>query len=188
MFKELINTINNIDGDVVIISIDGRCASGKSSLASYLKDNIDCNVFHMDDYFLQAYQRNKESFNSAGENVDHERFLKEVLIPLKNKQDVKYKPFDCKDMIITKGYVKKFKRINIIEGAYCNYVNLIDYYDYKVFLNVDKVTQMERITKRNGDTKAKEFIEKWIPLEEKYFEEFSIDNICDLVIKIEDFK
>ena len=34
----------------VIVAIDGKCTSGKTTLASQLAEIYDCNVFHMDDF------------------------------------------------------------------------------------------------------------------------------------------
>jgi uridine kinase len=39
--------------DRVIVAIDGKCTSGKTTLASRLAEIYDCNVFHMDDFFLR---------------------------------------------------------------------------------------------------------------------------------------
>ena len=36
----------------VIIAVDGRCAAGKTYLASRIKEDINCNVIHMDHFFL----------------------------------------------------------------------------------------------------------------------------------------
>lgn len=44
----------------IVIAIDGRCAGGKTTLGSYLEQEFDANLFHMDDFFLQAGQRTKE--------------------------------------------------------------------------------------------------------------------------------
>jgi len=49
-----------------------------------------------------------------------------------------------------------------------------------IFCDVDKGTQSERILQRNPD-KVSDFINKWIPMEEKYFEFFDIKNKCDIV-------
>ena len=35
----------------VIIAVDGRCAAGKTYLASRIKEAINCNVIHMDHFF-----------------------------------------------------------------------------------------------------------------------------------------
>ena len=46
--------------DFVIVDIDGKCTSGKTTLASKLAEIYDCNVFHMDDFFLRPEQRTPE--------------------------------------------------------------------------------------------------------------------------------
>ena len=69
--------------DMVIVAIDGKCTSGKTTLASKLAQIYDCNVFHMDDFFLRPEQRTPERFAEVGGNVDYERFQEEVLLPLK---------------------------------------------------------------------------------------------------------
>ena len=66
----------------LIVAIDGRCGSGKSTLAARLERELRCSVFHMDDFFPRPEQRTAERLSQPGENVDHERFLAEVLLPL----------------------------------------------------------------------------------------------------------
>ena len=70
--------------DMVVVAIDGKCTSGKTTLASKLAQIYDCNVFHMDDFFLRPEQRTPERFAEIGGNVDYERFREEVLLPLKS--------------------------------------------------------------------------------------------------------
>ena len=68
----------------VMVAIDGKCTSGKTTLASKLAEIYDCNVFHMDDFFLRPEQRTSERFAEIGGNVDYERFQEEVLFPLRS--------------------------------------------------------------------------------------------------------
>ena len=168
----------------LIIAIDGRCASGKTTLAKELAERFDCNVFHMDDFFLRPEQRKKERLQQAGENVDHERFLVEVLNPLIRGEKVFYKRFDCKTMSLMEPVKMLPKKINIIEGSYSCHNELFSYYDLKIFLSVQRDEQMRRIIARNGEEVAKVFEEKWIPFEEKYFIKFDIENRCDYSINI----
>ena len=65
----------NKDKDV-LIAIDGKCASGKTTLAERLALKYKANLFHMDDFFLRPFQRSEERLKVPGENIDHERFLK----------------------------------------------------------------------------------------------------------------
>ena len=67
----------------VIIAVDGRCAAGKTYLASRIKEAINCNVIHMDHFFLRPKQRTSERLKEPGGNVDYERFTEEVMKPLK---------------------------------------------------------------------------------------------------------
>lgn len=179
---EAINEIYKQKGHVTI-AIDGRCGSGKTTLANKLKAYFDCHIFHMDDFYLQEYQRTQERYNEPGGNVDRERFKKEVLDPLKNQQDVLYRPIECSSMSISEGTVYPYKPINIIEGSYSCHPELIDDYDMTIFLDIDESLQHKRIEKRNGKEALNMFIKKWIPLEEKYFSSFDIQNYCDFYFK-----
>ena len=45
----------NKDRDV-LIAIDGKCASGKTTLAERLALKYKANLFHMDDFFLRKIE------------------------------------------------------------------------------------------------------------------------------------
>ena len=166
-----------------IIGIDGGSGSGKTTLASLLCEIYDATVFHMDDFFLTPSMRTMERLSEVGGNVDRERFENEVLIPLKQGADVNYRRFDCKSSILSTPVSVKPKNLVIIEGSYSLHPDLIKYYDFSVFLDIDVEKQNERIKKRNGEG-AKAFFEKWIPLENIYFEKTQIKDRCDMIIKI----
>lgn len=102
----------------VIVAIDGRCGSGKTTLAARLQKDLDCRVFHMDDFFLRPQQRTAERFAQPGENVDHERFLEEVLLPLRSGQPVTYRPFSCAQQQLGAPVTAAPCRLAIVEGAY----------------------------------------------------------------------
>lgn len=186
--QELLEKIDQIykQKGHVTIAIDGRCGSGKTTLANKLKEYMDCHIFHMDDFYLQASQRTKERYNEPGGNVDRERFKKEVLDPLKNHQDVLYRPFDCSSMSISEGTLYPYKPINIIEGSYSCHSELIDDYDLTIFVDIDESLRHKRIEERNGKEVLNMFVKKWIPLEEKYFSCFDIQNHCDFYFKAGD--
>ena len=75
------------------------------------------------------------------------------------------------------------KRIYIIEGSYSCHPELRSFYDMTVFVTTDAVTQKKRILERNGEDKLRAFTEKWIPLEEKYFDVFDIEAKADLILR-----
>lgn len=165
-----------------IFAIDGRCASGKTTAAREISRALPCTVFHADDFFLRPEQRTPERYASPGGNFDRERFLSEVLIPAVSGENVYYRPFDCKAMKVLEAQIIHPEKIIIVEGAYCCHPELWDYYDRRVFFTVSPEEQISRIRKRNGDM-AKMFIDRWIPLEERYFSEFGIAQRCDIVFE-----
>jgi len=167
----------------IVIAIDGRCASGKTTLGYYLQELFDANLFHMDDFFLQMHQRTEKRLAEIGGNVDYERFQTEVLMPLFAGEDILYRRFDCKRMTIAKGEWRKNRRITIIEGSYCGNPYFGDIYDLKIFTDIDEESQLANIRKRNGEEKLPVFKERWIPKEEAYFDKFLIKENSDIVIK-----
>lgn len=162
----------------LIVAIDGRCASGKSTLANELANALDANLFHMDDFFLRPEQRTGERLAKPGENIDHERFLLEVLLPLKKRLPFDYQPFSCSNMELSEPIHITPKAITIIEGSYACHPNLREHYDLRIFLTVSSDEQICRIRERNGEGLLKIFCETWIPLEEAYFESCQVMACC----------
>lgn len=162
-----------------IVAIDGRCASGKTTLAMRLKEGLDCNVVSMDDFFLQPHQRTKERLGTPGGNVDYERVLAEVLDPLSKGEQAVYRPYRCHSRKFDGKVVLAPDRLTIVEGSYACHPALWDYYDLRIFLTVEPTEQLRRIARRNGPEGVPVFEQKWIPLEETYFSELSIPEKCD---------
>lgn len=177
--KEAIDQIlENSDKDTILVAIDGKCASGKTTLGNYLQEIYNCNLFHLDDFFLQQHQRTEERLSQVGGNVDYERFQTEVLKPVVKGEDVIYRPYSCMEGRITEEILIKKHRLNIMEGAYSLHPYFNDPYDVKIFMNINEKDQIENIRKRNGEDKLQRFASEWIPKENKYFETFHIADGC----------
>ena len=165
--------------ETIIVAIDGNCTSGKTTLANQLAANYDCNVFHMDDFFLRPEQRTPERFAEIGGNVDYERFNQEVLLPLKSGKPFSYRPFDCSTFQLTDPVTVMTKKLNIIEGTYSLHSYFGAVYDLKVFLTITPELQQERILQRPAFL-HKRFFEEWIPMENRYFEKLIISRNFNL--------
>lgn len=166
---------------VAVIAIDGRCASGKTTFCEYLKGKYNCNVVHMDDFFLPPELKSEERLCEPGGNIHHERLLDEVISKLGTGKAFSYRPYSCKN----KSYGEEVKlspdTFTVVEGAYACHPILGDYYDLGIFFDIDSEKQIERIVDRNGKADAEVFKSKWILLEEKYFDTFGIKEKCDIV-------
>lgn len=181
LFAELDKRLEN---GRVLLAVDGGSASGKTTLAGLLAELYRCTVFHMDDFFLRPEQRVPERFAEPGGNVDWERFLEEVLQPLRTGERVCYRRFDCSSMQLAGGEWISPEKLVVIEGAYSMHPNLAEYYDVSAFLDVSPELQRERILHRNTPGSARRFFAEWIPLEQEYFAGTQIKQRCSMTIDV----
>lgn len=166
--------------DRIIIAIDGSCTSGKTTLAAALEKEFDCNVFHMDDFFLRPEQRTPQRMAEVGGNVDYERFREEILLPLGKGEPFSYRPYDCKTGSLRAPVAVQPKAINIVEGTYSHHPYFGNAYDLRICLRVCPEIRWKRILERPAFL-HKRFREEWIPREQDYFETFAIEENCDLL-------
>ena len=179
--KSAIDALLEREG-LILVAIDGRCTSGKTTLAQKLMQTYDCNLFHMDDFFLQEHQRTQERLAEIGGNVDYERFAQEVLRPLKTGKAFAYRPFSCQSFSLLEPVEIVPKKLNIIEGTYSHHTYFNDPYDLKIFLSVDEKLQRARVEQRPAFLHQR-FFEVWIPMEERYFDGFAIRQNAHLVVE-----
>ena len=165
----------------LIIAVDGRCASGKTTFAAALEKEIGCAVIHTDHFFLRPEQRTEERLKEAGGNVDYERLREEVMLPILEGKPFSYRKFDCGEMKLSSEIEVKPTAVTVVEGSYSCCPALWDFYGLRIFFTVDPQEQLRRILLRNGSEAAVQFRERWIPLEEKYFAACKIRERCDLV-------
>ena len=147
----------------LLIGIDGRCASGKTTFAGLLCAKLNCPVIHADDFFLRPEQRTEARYAEPGGNMDRER-LEEVLEQVKQQKEVTFQRFDCKVMQMGDQITVPASEAVIVEGSYCLH------------------PEMERLKKREPAEKVQMFQNQWIPLEEKYFASCGVQDVCDVTV------
>ncbi|MBE6563602.1 MAG: hypothetical protein E7660_07685 [Ruminococcaceae bacterium] len=164
----------------VVVALDGRCASGKSTAAEILSKSLDAPVIKTDDFFLPFERKTPSRLAETAGNIDYERFFAEVIPNLRENKNFTYKAYSCSDGTFYPKTVPASK-IMIVEGVYSMRPEFTDSYDIKVFFNVSEKTQLSRLAKRNPKLLDR-FKNEWIPMEEKYFSEMKIKELCDIVI------
>lgn len=165
-----------------VIAIDGRAASGKTTMAGLLEKVLDAGVIHLDDFFLPPVLRSAERFAQPGGNVHYERFAEEVLPFLSREEEFSYRFFDCSKMELAGRRTVPESRWRVVEGSYSLHPYFGDYADVKIFSDVEPDEQMRRILARNGEKMAEMFRDRWIPMEESYFEGCHVKDRADLMI------
>lgn len=184
MLQLITEQINNLltNQTRVVMAIDGDCAAGKTTLAKHLATIYDCDIVHVDDFFLQPHQRTQERLAQAGGNLDYERLLTDVLEKLTTNQAFSYHPFNCKTLDFDQPVQLLGKQLTIIEGSYSQHPLLAKHYDLKVFLTVNADEQLTRILARNGKLMLERFKNEWIPREKEYAAVFKIPEQSDILL------
>lgn len=167
----------------VIVAVDGRCASGKTTFAARCAQVFsDCSLFHMDDFFLPFAKRTPERLAQPGGNVDYERALEEVFAPLSRGEDVELRAFDCSDGSFRPAVTCPFRRLNIVEGSYSHHPALAGYSQVKIFLTCSPETQLDRLAVRESSESLENFKTRWIPMEERYFAALDVQAGSQVVV------
>ncbi len=158
-----------------VLVLDGDCASGKTTLASLLSQLYNCNVIHMDDFFLPFPMRSPARMAEAGGNIHYERFAEQVLGGLSSGGPFPYDAFNChtgeqRTVAVVPAPV------TIIEGSYSLHPRFQAAYNsleaVRVLMRVDDAEQRRRILARNGQAMLTRFVNEWIPLEKRYFQAY----------------
>ena len=174
--------LEHTDKKPLLAAIDGRCASGKTTAAGILQKEYGGAVVHADDFFLRPEQRTPARYAEPGGNIDWERLKEEVLEPLKEGRPVCYRRFDCSRMCLGEEISVVPGALVIVEGSYALHPELRRLYDLKIFLDVPYEEQLKRIEARSGQEQLQVFIDRWIPLEERYFSGCGVAEDADLRI------
>lgn len=168
------------DKSPLVIGIDGYLTAGKTTIANTLQDVLKCNVIHLDNFFIPLEQRSLDHQLKPDGNVDYKRFITEVMKYVEVNKDFSYRPFDCTKQEYESEIFVKANPITIIEGTNSLHPQLMAYYDLKVFLTVNSTCQLERLKARNP-LQLVEFEEKWLVMEDNYFNYYQIKENSDLV-------
>lgn len=170
----------------ITIAIDGRAASGKTTLAQKLSGILEAGVVHMDDFFLPPALRTPERLAEAGGNVHYERFAEQVIPHLKDNGTFDYPVFNCSKMQLDGFRSVPAGQWRVVEGSYSHHPRLSEYMDLRVFCQISPDEQMRRILVRNGQQMTQMFAERWIPMEEHYFKTYHIAEQADIIINTEE--
>lgn len=163
----------------LIIGIDGNAAAGKTTLAQRLLELYDCEVIHMDEFFLPEELRTFTRMEEIGGNVHYERFVAEVVEGIRSNAAFEYRVFSCHEMDYLGTKRISNRKMLVVEGSYSMREDFRSVYDYKIFLKIPRELQRQRIIERNGRQMYEIFRDKWIPMENRYFEAYKIEEACD---------
>ena len=175
--KRILSDIASISKDGrIVVAIDGKCGSGKTTLASVLSRHIDCSVLHADDFSVPFEMKTPDRLSIPGGNLHHERLISEVFEKL-DEPVITYHPFDYSIGRISDRIETIDKDILIVEGSYSLLPCFRPYYDKCYIIDEPLEIRLKRLKKRVGEERFQMFIDRWIPLEEQYWNTYRFDDI-----------
>ena len=164
-----------------VVTIDGPCASGKTTLAGRLARVFLAALAHTDDFVVPHAEKTAERLSRPGGNCDEERLLREVLRPWKEGKAVLYRRYDCGADAILPGKRLPDADLLILEGSYANLPGLRDCADARIFLEMPWETRERRLLARETPESMGRYRARWIPLEDAYFDAYALpDEGCVL--------
>ena len=106
-----------------------------------------------------------------------------MLAPLRQGQPVSLRRFDCHSLTLLPPVAVAPSPLAVVEGSYSLHPELAPMYDISVCLTLSPELQRRRILARNGETMARRFFERWIPLEQAYFDAMKPQTRCSFLIE-----
>lgn len=152
-----------VEKEYVLCAVDGRRGAGTFALTDALQREFGCTVIRMDGFPLRPDQYTPQRMREAGGGVDHERFLTEVLVPLRAHLPFCYRPYDRKTQTYGEAIPVLPARLTVVEGVYACHPALRGYYDLRVFLDDGSESRKDTAGQR-------------------YFTGLRIPEHCDLVL------
>lgn len=168
----------------VIVSVDGNCASGKSTLSALLAEVYAARLIRVDDFFVPPEQKTPERMATPGGNVDYERFWTADWRASARRGSLRLSPVQLLHRRARRAVTVLPNRLTIVDGVYGQHPILRHLYDLKIVLSIDPARQSARLLKRNGEALHKRFIAEWIPLEELYLTGTHARERADLVYSV----
>ena len=208
LLKELADTLLSQKKDHPLrVGIDGVDASGKTTLANELKDELKNSDVQVICIFIDGFHNSKKIRYRKGRNsplgyymdtTNYKAVVDEVLSPLGPNGNGKYKTaifdfFENKSVGIL--YKKADPRsILIMEGVFLFRPDLISYWDFKIFLDVDFRITRKRAEQRDGyylgskQNIIERYAKRYIPGQKLYFKEVHPKEKADIIIDNSDFR
>ena len=138
-------------GRPILIALDGRCGSGKTTLAAQLAERFPgSRTIHTDDYYLPPAQRVPGWETLPCANMDLKRLRAEVLNPARAGQPFSYLAYSCREGAYLSPVSCQPAQLVIVEGSYSHHPALADCYDLRVFVTCSKAEQTRRLQARGG--------------------------------------
>ena len=129
----------------LVLALDGRCGSGKTTLANGLSAQLPgCTLLRTDDFYLPPARRSPDWAHTPCANMDLTRLRDETLRPAYAGQPVAYRAYSCREGAFLPPAQLPAQPLVILEGSYSHHPLLRPYETLRVFVTCTKAEQTRR--------------------------------------------
>ena len=159
-----------------LVTLDGPCASGKTTLAAEMGRIIGAPVLHSDDFVVPHARKTPERLAIPGGNCDWERLTAETLIPWKRGEPAFARRYNFREDRYEEPEQLPETTFLILEGSYVNLPAIRTLADVRCYLDTPEEIRMERLIRRESPASLAMFQSRWIPLEQAYYSAYQLPD------------
>lgn len=156
----------------LIVGIDGRGGSGKSTFARELEQaSCDVTVVEFDDFYRPLAERQERAGRGdteIGGNFDWRRLRDQVLLPLSHDEPATYQRYDWPSDQMAEWHSVPCGGIVLVEGNYSTRPELRELYDFTIWIDAPHELRLQRGLERGGDDTLERWLTEWMPEEDRY--------------------
>jgi|SRR5712664_210563 len=185
----------SVNGQRLVVAIDGRSGSGKSTVAEVVAQAIGAVIVPCDDFFAanvsNAEWDRRPPAQRAADAIDWRRLTREAIEPLRAGRAARWFAFDFLPGPRDDGTypLQRIptelapKPVLLLDGAYSARPELADVLDLSVLVEAAPSTREARLAAREAADFLRQWHARWDPAEEYYFGRVRPPSAFDVVLQ-----
>lgn len=181
-------------GPPVVVAVDGRSGSGKSTVAAMIRGSVPSRVVPVDDFF--AFEIPDSEWDArtpeerARDALDWRRLRDEALVPLREGRVARWKTYDFEGGRLADGAYAEASGertcdpapVIILDGAYSARAELAELVEFTVLVEAPPSVRRRRLQAREDPDQLEEWHARWDAAEELYFGRIRPPGSFDVVV------
>lgn len=173
----------------VLVAIDGRSGTGKSSIAQEIAAHLGGVHIVADDFWIGGSDdewRQKSVQEKVSQAIDWQRIRSQVLVPLLNGRQAQWHPFNwqANEGLSPRLLSANPNRLIVLDGAYSSRPELQDIVSFSILVKVtDDKARRSRLVAREGAGNMENWHVIWDEAEDYYFSHLRKPEDFDMVLE-----